>query len=487
MEEEPLAVRLADTAAAMSITALPTEVVGICKELIVDQLGLQVRGATLPNVAPVVRLVTAAGGTPECTVVGTGLRTSAPYAAYANGTFGHACQYDDSHQLAWHPGSCVLPSALAVAERERRTGADLITAVIAGTQVMAVLGAAATPAMQRLGWHGAKVLGVFGAAVGAGLMLGLPADTLAQAISIAASDAAGTMEYDHGGGEIKRLHAGSAARAGCEAALLARDGLTAPLTALDGTKGVLALIGRVDPAEARAAVGQAFGRFHVLEVIFRLHPTAGTVHAPLDGLAELRRKHDFHWTEIEEIRVGLTEYAKAHGGTVVRPHDVLSAQFSLAFSAGLLLTRGQDHPRDYFDPGSWHDPDILAVGDRVHVYATTFPDDFPPLSAHVHVRLNDGREFTTVQRGFRGHPANPATVAEIEAKFRGNLDGLRGREEADKILSLVRGLDQIQDLRRLAKLLAAPPGDEGSRHWLPPAVTGAEAGQPAMPRPVPDQ
>src|SRR5580704_6233148 len=239
MGKEPLAVRLAGAAAALSIVGLPADVVAITKELIADQLGLQLRGATLPNVAPVARLVAAVGGTPECTVVGSGMRTSMPYAAYANGTFGHACQYDDSHQLAWHPGSCVVPSVLAVAERGRRTGADVVTAVIAGTQVMAVLGAAATSAMQRLGWHGAKVLGVFGAAVGAGLMLGLTDDQLAQAIAIAASDSAGTMEYDHGGGEVKRLHAGSAARAGCEAALLARDGMTAPLTALDGDKRAL--------------------------------------------------------------------------------------------------------------------------------------------------------------------------------------------------------------------------------------------------------
>jgi 2-methylcitrate dehydratase PrpD len=97
---EPLAVRLVGTAAAMSIAELSADVIAITKELIMDQLGLQLRGATLPNVAPVARLVAAAGGTPQCAVEGAGLRTSAPYAAYSNGTFGHACQYDDSHQLA---------------------------------------------------------------------------------------------------------------------------------------------------------------------------------------------------------------------------------------------------------------------------------------------------------------------------------------------------------------------------------------------------
>src|SRR5215472_3058668 len=291
--DEPLAVRLATAAAQMTIAGVPAEAVVITKELIMDQLGLQLRGATLPNVVPVARLVAAMGGTPESTVVGKGMRVSAPYAAYANGTFGHACQYDDSHQLAWHPGSCVVPSVLALAEREERSGADVITAVVAGTQVMAVLGAASTPAMQRLGWHGAKVLGVFGAAMGAGLMLGLTADQLAQAIAIAASDSAGTMEYDHGGGEVKRLHAGSAARAGCEAALLAREGMTAPLTALEGHKGVLTLIARLDPAQAVAAIDAASARLHVLDLIFRFHPTVGTVHAALDGIAALRREHSF--------------------------------------------------------------------------------------------------------------------------------------------------------------------------------------------------
>jgi 2-methylcitrate dehydratase PrpD len=460
MEGEPLACRLGSTAAALSFDRLPDDVVTIAKDLIMDQIGVQIRGATLPNVVPVARLVAALGGTPECGVVTTGLRTSAAYAAYANGTFGHACQYDDSHQLAWHPGSCVLPTVLALAERERRSGADVLTAVVAGTQVMAVLGAATTPAMQRTGWHGAKVLGVFGAAVGAGLMLGLTADELAHAIAIAASDSGGTMEYDHGGGEVKRLHAGSAARAGCEAALLAEQGMTAPLTALDGGKGVFVLIAGLDPTPAAVEVEAASGRFHVLDIIFRLHPTVATVCAPLDGIAELRHLHDFGWRDVDLIRIGLHEYAKGHGGTITRPHDGLSAQYSLAFSCGLLLTRGRDRPQDYFDPALWGDPDVLAVADRIEVYQTTFPEEYPPLlSARVDVRLHDGREFATVQRGFRGHPVNRASKAEMETKFRGNLAGLRTVEETDEILALLRDLDKMEDVGRLAELLGAPPRD----------------------------
>ena len=270
------------------------------------------------------------------------------------------------------------------------------------------------------------------------------------------------MEYDHGGGEIKRVHAGSAARAGCEAALLAREGLTAPLTALEGHKGVLALIGRLDPAQAVTAIDAASARLHILDLIFRFHPTAGTVHAPLDAIASLRREHGFDWPDVESISVGLTEYAKSHGGTITRPHDVLSAQYSLAFSIALLLIRGQDLPQDYFDPSLWGAPDIVAVAGRVHVYETTFPDGFPVLSARVGVRLRDGRQLTAIQRGFRGHPANPASSAEIEAKFRANLDGLRSTDEMEEVLALVRSLDELRDLGRLAGLLAAPADRAGT-------------------------
>jgi 2-methylcitrate dehydratase PrpD len=96
------------------------------------------------------------------------------------------------------------------------------------------------------------------------------------------------------------------------------------------------------------------------------------------------------------------------------------------------------------------------VADRIQVYATTFPDEFPMLSARVNVGLRDGREFTTVQRGFRGHPTNPATAEEIEAKFRANLEGLRSADEIAEILALTRSLDEVRDLGHLTGLLAAP-------------------------------
>src|SRR3954451_14965987 len=88
--DKPLAVRLADRARRLASKPLPEEVRRITIDMVVDQIGVQICGSALPNVAPVARFVASVGGAPECTVTGSGYRTNAPYAAYVNGTFGHA-------------------------------------------------------------------------------------------------------------------------------------------------------------------------------------------------------------------------------------------------------------------------------------------------------------------------------------------------------------------------------------------------------------
>lgn len=430
--------RLAGWVSALRYDDLPPEVVDQAKLLILDQLGVQVRGATLPNTQPVRRLAQSEPTTPQSTVTLGGTKASATQAAYVNGTLGHSCEYDDAHMLAWHTGSAVVPPALAFAERADADGRDLITAVVAGVQVMSLLGAVAGPGMVAAGWHGSKVLGVFGAAAAAGTILHLTADQLVDAFGIAASDAGGTMKYDQSGGEVKRLHAGSAARSGSEAALLARLGLTGPPTIFEGNRGVLRLFGGAGRPQA---LDDDWDRWHVLDTIFRFYPAVATVHSPLDAVRHLRGRHAIDWRQIEQIRVGLVDYAVGHGGSITRPTDPISAQFSLAFGMGLQFTTGGNAPRDYFDPHIWSDPDILRIGGLIEPYAMAIPAGDPDLSSRVEITLRDSRRFERYQAGFRGHPATPATRADIEGKFRDNVADVITEQVADGILDAVAAID----------------------------------------------
>jgi 2-methylcitrate dehydratase PrpD len=211
--------RIADWVVGLRFDDLPPEVVERAKLCILDQLGVQLRGATLPWVRPALELARSLGARPESTIVLHGERTAAPYAALANATFGHSCEYDDSHFHTGHPGVCTIPVALALGERGRASGADVIAAVVAGYQAMVLACGPVHHRTLELGWHGTKVGGVFGAAAVAARLLGLDAAQTAEALAVAASEASGTMEYDRSGGEVKRVHAGLAARSGMEAAL----------------------------------------------------------------------------------------------------------------------------------------------------------------------------------------------------------------------------------------------------------------------------
>jgi 2-methylcitrate dehydratase PrpD len=133
----------------------------MAKRLVLDQLGLQLRGSTPRNVQPVRAVADALGGRGEATVTGGSVLVSAPQAAWVNGTLGHSAEYDDAHMSAWHTSSAVVPAALAT---------------------------------------------------------GLDAAQMANAFGFAASDAGGTMEYDRSGGEVKRMpdrHHASASRPPC--------------------------------------------------------------------------------------------------------------------------------------------------------------------------------------------------------------------------------------------------------------------------------
>ncbi|MFD0783986.1 MmgE/PrpD family protein, partial [Micromonospora azadirachtae] len=111
-DEDTVAGRLASWASRLRFEDLPTEVVERTEQVILDQLGVQVLGSTLPNIQPVRQLAAAAPGAPESTVTGSDEKTTAAQAAYMNGTLGHSCEYDDAHAAAWHTSSAVVPAAL---------------------------------------------------------------------------------------------------------------------------------------------------------------------------------------------------------------------------------------------------------------------------------------------------------------------------------------------------------------------------------------
>jgi 2-methylcitrate dehydratase PrpD len=447
---ESVAPRLARWVDALTYEKLPLDVVELTKKCLLDQIGCQLVGATLPHVQPVFRHVAELAAKGDSTITLYGSRTAPIYAAYVNGTFGHAFEFDDSHALCGHPGVCVISSALAFGEHYRRSGQDLIEAIVAGYQSMALSGAAIHKSSRRLGWHGTKVQGVFGSAAAAAKLLRLDPGKITHALAIAGSEASGTMEYDQSGGEVKRLHAGSASRSGAQAALLAHLGLTGPSTIFEGKRGIFHLFGDgfdADPESFWAT------DFHIRRTMFKLTPAVFTIHGAIQAALQLHKDKQVDHRDVVRIEAEVAEITVPHGAGIVRPCDMIGAQFSLAFSVGLSLVRGHNRLADYVDSTAWRDPEILAIADRVTVRAVPLAPGVSEFCARLTVHLRDGRTMVQDQPVPRGHHDNPATFADILEKFDTLTAELIAEDQRRKIIDAVQNLEALDDCSRLTKLM----------------------------------
>lgn len=440
----------------LTYEALPPRVVDLAKACVLDQIGVQIFGATLAHAQAPYRMVQAMGAAPESTIAFHGTRTVAPYAACVNAVFASGCELDDGNPAAGHGGSPVIPTTLAFAELRGCSGRDIVRAVVAGYQVMAHVGIPIRLGMHRGGWHGVKVLGVFGAAAAASTMLGLGHEQTAHAIAIAASEASGTTEYDRVRPEWRRGEAHPCRRrrsVRCASSPARVRRAHRPGTAFDGWRGVLRVFGAAAPFEAPEDIG---ARFHIEDNIFKLQPAVGTVHAAVEAIEVLPRTSGFPIDRIDDIvriNVGVVDCAVADGGHISRPTDALSAQLSLAFSVALRLVRGRNAVQDYLDPGNWTDPSLLAVADKVICHATVFEPGAPELGATVSLRMADGRVLEHYQRAFRDHSSDPATSDDLERKFHVPVDGLIERDAADEIVDFVGRLDEASDVNRLFRVM----------------------------------
>ena len=237
--EKTYAERLGDFVESLSYDDIPRDVVEEAKLHILDTLGVALAAYGMDFAQIMLDLSKSLGGSPESTAIGSGDRLSAPFAALVNGTMAHGLDYDDMHrESGTHPSAFVVPAALAVSEAKGKSGESAIVGVVAGYEVAARLGMAASGKFILRGWHPTAVLGTFASAAVAGKVLGLAGDHIATAMGIAGSQSSGLNQWQEEGSWTKRMHPGWAACSGIIAALLAQKGYDGPRRIYEGRMGL---------------------------------------------------------------------------------------------------------------------------------------------------------------------------------------------------------------------------------------------------------
>ncbi|MBI1847875.1 MAG: MmgE/PrpD family protein, partial [Candidatus Rokubacteria bacterium] len=269
------------------------------------------------------------------------------------------------------------------------------------------------------------------------------------AIAIAASLASGVKE--NFGSMTKPYHAGHAARNGVLAALLAREGMTATATALEGKQGWLGAAGGVGTLEASLATLGA--QWHLLTsgVAVKPYPSCAMTHAAIDALLDLRETHRLQAADVEAVEVGVN-HVTPDVLAYPAPATPLQRKFSMQFCAAAALAEGRVDMSSFDDraPGR----DVAALMPRVRMVVDgALPDRLEQHAwSRVSVRLRDGRVLASPPRGAKGHPDQPLSYEALRAKFMGCAAALP-REEAEGVADMLQHLEDIPDVRALTSRL----------------------------------
>jgi len=413
----------ADYALGLKKSDIPAEILGKARHCLVDALGCALFGRTLPWSRIVLAEAVETGSGGPCRIPGEdGITLQPPQAALVLGAFCHAFELDSLRKpgVGVHPGATVALPAFAVAQMTGANDDELLTAIVAGSEVMFRIGMATLHSPEHAGFHAPGLTGPFGAAVAAGRLMGLSADQLANALGIAGSLAGGLLAFAPSGqgGMIKRLHLGRAAEAGVTAARLAARGFEAPHAVIEGRFGLLdAYCSKSDPDLLLDGLGTQFALKALCLKRFACHITA---HAPTEALRDLMAEKGFGGDDIAAIAVrGSPKLVSHHSDQA--PADIMLAQYSTPFVVALAAYRDPEVP-SVFTQDALADARIRDLATRVQV-AERAGSAAKGWGVEMEITLKDGTRFELVKETFSGTPDLPFGDDDLRRKFRKLSDG----------------------------------------------------------------
>jgi 2-methylcitrate dehydratase PrpD len=459
---ETISERISAFTSGLVLQAVPGRVALRARHLMLDAIGCAFAARTQPFAARLAGSVAKLAGPGPRGVIGLPWRLPLRDAAMVNGMLMHGLDYDDTHAAGVvHLTVSTLPAGLAMAAQRAASGAQLLTAYIAGVEAGARIAAVAKGAFHEAGFHPTGVVGAFASSLVAGRLMGLSRAQLAGAQGIALSLASGNLQFLEDGAWTKRIHPGWAAASGLTAASLAADDIPAPLEAYEGRFGLYRshlapeAFARCDLSAATAGLGSVW---EIENVAVKPFPACHLVHACADAAIALHR------AGVDPARVR-SILARVPAGAVEavcepvaakrRPKSDYDAKFSIPYAVASGLARGRLGLAELVAE-ALVEPRIEKLMDKVDYEvdpSALFPRYY---GGEVVVTLDDGRKLNQRVPINRGNPERPLANGEIEAKFLENCNLTLPVEAARRIRDLVLGLDELANVVELEALLASP-------------------------------
>jgi 2-methylcitrate dehydratase PrpD len=455
---ESLARNLARKVFELGFDSLPGDVVRRAKEVLLDTIGVTLAGCRSDSADILNNFVDFVGGCEQSGILGRGKRSSAPNAALVNAATGHVLDFDDvSWSCIGHPAVVTVFPALALGEIRNASGREVITAFVAGYEVMSCLGRGLVPSFNERGWHSTATLGCFGAAATAAKILGCDIQETALSLGMASSLAAGIK--GNMGTMTKHLQVGRAASAGVTAALLAKNGFTSSEKAIEGKDGFLRVFNGACDVEV---MERSFGApFDLVDggAIFKKWPSCYSTHTCIEAVTALAEEHDIRPDQVEKIAISGTPLV-VDVLFYDAPRTGFEAKFSDHFSAAVSIVRRKASIAEFSDEVV-NDPVIRALMKKVELsvdpdlaregYALSSAEG--PTRTRVRVTLKDGRSLFREVAIAKGAPQRRLSHAELVEKYSDCAGPVLGKGGVDRTLDRILSLEKLDSISSLAEML----------------------------------
>jgi len=435
---------------------LSPEVIMRVKLYIIDNLSNMIGGGELEPAKIIQDIFNQYGGENQATVFSNGKKIPAPHAAYINSFLSNMLDFDDTYKSFAHPGATVIPPSWAIAEKEQKTGKDLITAVALGYELSIRIGLSIYPSPNRRDkvW-GFATWQTLGTAISTSKLLNLNKIQICDALGIAGMSAPlpavrklGMEPTERPFTWIKNNY-GWSAMSGVFASELASKKIIGNRSILDGENGFWIMAGS-DQVDFKALTSNLGVKNLLEEVSFKPYAACRWSHSAIDAANKIRYKHGDLTNKIKSINISTFKEAK-RSLSESHPKNIIDAQFSLPYLISLeLYNKSAAHGLSESD---LYNSDIIYLSNLVYL---TVDEKFEyqfitqdKMVSQIEITLNSGKTISQYVDYPKGDPKNPITKTEIEQKFINLVSSKFSEQLSEQIIEDILNLEEINNISNL--------------------------------------
>ncbi|NVK20581.1 MAG: MmgE/PrpD family protein [Methylocystaceae bacterium] len=420
---------------------LPSDVQHAAKRHFIDTLGVMIAGMQEDVSRKLADIYQNLDTNGAITLPGAKMSLNMLDAAMMGGTAAHGIELDDGYrQGSLHPGVTVIPSLLPVAIERCVSGIALLEALVVGYECVTSLAQAAHPRLRQRGFHPTSVLGVFASALATGRLLGLSSNQLQSAMGIAASSASGLFAFLRGGTDVKRIHAGQAARSGLAAALFAETGIGGPANVLEGKDGFLQAYLQFENADKFNLSLPPEHDYRITDCYIKPYACCRHLQPAVDAVLNIMHTKNITPDSISRIEVETYSIAAAHAFTLWE--GFADAQLSFPYVLAVAALYG-DVALKRFDQKTRTNAKVNQLANKVSIVSNDEMDSLYPNArpARVTILTTSGKTLTNFAEEALGCKAYPISDIKLAQKFNSLTEPLLGKRKTEILLEQLWNID----------------------------------------------